>query len=71
MSEVMEDGEASSMPESVEVSEGEGSYQNAEKQEDENLSRMGTDLEEDPTVEQQGAGGEKLSEPEDPTLQVL
>ena len=66
MSELMEDGEDSSMPESVEVSEGEGSYQ-----EDKNVSRMGTDPEEDSSVEQQIADGDMLSEREDPAIQVL
>lgn len=70
ISDVMEDGDASSVPESVEVSEGEGGYENVEKQEDEDLSGMGTELEEDSGVEQQGGNGQELSELEDPTKQV-
>ena len=71
MPEVMEGGEASSMPKSVEVSDGEGNDQNPEKQEDGDLSGISADPEADPSVEQQDDTGEKLSEPEDPAIQVL
>lgn len=69
--ELMEKGEASSMPDSAEVSEGEGIDQNADELEDEDSRSMGADLQENTGIEQQLASGEKVSEPEDSTIQVV
>jgi len=66
----MEEGEATSMPDTGEVSEEEGIYQNVDKQEDENPS-TGADLQENTGIEQQLTGGDKLSEPEDSVVQVV
>lgn len=66
----MDEGEASSMPDTAEVSEGEGIYQNADEQEDENSRSMNPDFEEDTGIEQQLAGGEKLK-PDDSVMQVV
>lgn len=69
--ESMEEGEASSMPDTAEGSEGENIDQNADKQENENSRSMGADLQENSGIEQPLASGERLPGPEDSTGQVF
>ena len=67
-----EEGEAGSPRERVEVfSLGEGAYENANMQEDEKPSREHLVSQEDFSIKQQGAVGERLTEPEGSMSQVV